>query len=224
MWLIPTRKRPELMRGLIAAMQATGEVPACAVMQDGCEYEIEWPEHWKIHRSYAHLEMAGAINALFRLYPDEPFYGMLDDHTLPLMPMWATNMQAAAGSWKIASGWNQTNRYRDGRMRINNYCLGGNLARALGWVWPDFVIHMYGDDVLEDIGYGLEIIEFVREAEFQPLLLRDGTLERDENSNRVFQGKPYIEHDRLAYTAWKRHDFKPLLEKLQKLTASAKIA
>lgn len=207
------------MLDLIAAMEATGEIPVCAVMQDGCEYEIKWPAHWKIHRSDTHLEMQGAINALFRLYPDEPFYGMLDDHTQPLMPMWATNMAAAAGSRKIASGWNQKNRFRDGKMRVNNYCMGGDLARTLGWVWPSFVVHLYGDDAIEDIGYGLQILEFVKEAEFRPLLLRDGTLERDENSKRQWQGKSYVERDRQAYTAWRRHELPKILSQLRESSA-----
>lgn len=190
------------MVSLIEAMKKTGEVPVCAVMQDECEYDIEWPSHWKIHKSDVQLEMSGAINALFQLYPNESFYGMLDDHTHPLSEGWATHMQQAASNALIASGWNLKNRYKNGRMRINNYCLGGELARELGWVYPDFVIHMYGDDVLEDIGYSQGIIRFVKESVFQTFLLRDGTLKPDENSRRLFRGKPYIGHDRQAYERW----------------------
>jgi hypothetical protein len=190
---------------LIEAMKKTGEVPVCAVMQDQCEYDIEWPSHWKIHKSEEHLEMSGAINALFNLYPNETFYGMLDDHTRPLSELWATKMQSAAGDIRIASGFNLKNRFKpDGRMRINNFCMGGELARKLGWVWPDFVVHMYGDDVLEDIGYRYGILTFVEDAVFQPLLLRDGTLKPDENSKRLFKGKPYIGQDRDNYTQWRK--------------------
>lgn len=208
MWLIATRKRPHLMVELIEAMRKT-EIPVCAVMQDACEYDIDWPDHWKIHKSEEHLEMSGAINALFKLYPNEPFYGMLDDHTRPLSEGWATKMQAVAGTNRIASGWNLKNRFKEGRMRINSYCMGGDLARELGWVWPDFVVHMYGDDVLEDIGYEWGILDFVEDAVFQPLLLRDGTLKPDENSKRMFRGRPYIPSDRAAYLQWKQRFVSP---------------
>jgi hypothetical protein len=201
---------------LIEAMKKTGEVPVCAVMQDQCEYDIAWPKHWKIHGSDEHLEMSGALNALFKLYPDEPFYGMLDDHTRPLTPKWATTLQEMAGTWKIASGWNLTNRFKNNRMRLNCYCMGGELARALGWVWPDFVIHMYGDDVIEDIGYELGLLEFAEDAVFQSLLLRDGTLKPDENSRRLFKGKPYIPHDRDAYLAWRRDRFEETLARISR--------
>lgn len=213
MWLIPTRNRPELIFGLIGAMKTT-EFPVCAVMQDGCKYDLEWPAHWKVHHSEEHLEMAGALNAMFKLYPNEPFYGMLDDHTRPQSQGWATALQKEAGSWGLASGWNLTNRFLNGRMRINCYAMGGDLARALGWVWPDFVTHLYGDDVLEDLGYGLGILQHVRQSVFKPLLLRDGTLKPDGNSKRMFKGEPYGPKDKAAYEAWKAKEFGPLLARL----------
>lgn len=196
------------MVGLIEAMKKTGDIPVCAVMQDACEYTIDWPDHWKVHQSDEHLEMAGSINALFKLYPNETFYGMLDDHTRPISPGWSQEMQKAAGRWNLASGWNLTNRMKNERMRINCYAMGGDLARSLGWVWPDFVTHMYGDDALEDLGYELGVLKFVEDAVFRPLLLRDGTLKPDENSLRRFKGEPYIAKDRDAYLAWRKTKFK----------------
>lgn len=215
MWLIPTRNRPELMRALIVAMEATGEVPVCAVMQDDCEYDITWPSHWKIHKSDRHLEMAKAINGLFKLYPDEPFYGMLDDHTRPVSPGWSTALKAEAGSWGLASGWNLTNRFLGGRMRINCYAMGGDLARSLGWVWPDFVVHLYGDNVLEDLGYELGMLKFVRGAVFKSLLLRDGSLKPDGNSKRMWNGRNYPPDDRRTYEEWKALKFRTEVNRLR---------
>lgn len=219
MWLIPTRKRPHMMAEMITAMKATGEVPACAVMHDGCQvYEVDYPKHWHIHQSDEHLEMAGALNALFKAHPGEPVYGMLDDHTRPLSPLWATKLQDAAGAWRIASAWNEKNRVnpRTGKTRLNCYCIGGELARALGWVWPDFVVHMYGDDVLEDIGYRLGILDHVKDTLFRSYLLRDGTLKPDENSRRIFRGQPYLQHDQTAYAMWRRAEFDKTVSRLRK--------
>jgi len=220
-WLIPTRNRPGLMVEMIAAMRATGDIPICAVMQDACEYAIDWPAHWHIHRSERHLEMSGALNALFKAHPGEPFYGMLDDHTRPLSPGWDAAMREWAGEWQIASFENNKNRVnpRTGKTRINCYALGGKLARALGWVWPNFVIHLWGDDALEDIGYELGILRHVPEARAETLLLRDGTLPADINSRRIWSGMSYPAHDEKAYRRWKNSEFRPLCQKLRWLMA-----
>lgn len=215
LWLLATRNRPQLVQEMIDTMTQTGDVPRCAVMQDACRYDIDWPQHWHVHASAEHLEMAGALQALFRLYPNEPCYGMLDDHTHPVAAGWSSRLAQAAGSWRIASAVNDKNRTKGERRRINNYAIGGELARALGWVWPSFVVHLFGDDVLEDIGYALGILTFVEDAGFRSLLLRDGTLKADANSARRWRGESYTAHDAAAYREWRRHEMPELLEHLR---------
>src|SRR5690606_31390754 len=115
-------------------------------------------------------------------------------------------MKKAAGDWNISSVTTNPNRTnpRTGQKRINCYAIGGELARHLGWVWPDFVVHMYGDDVLEDIGYRYGLLKHVESAVFDNLLVRDGRMPRDGNHNRMFKGLPYIPRDRMAYGLWKQ--------------------
>lgn len=205
------------MQELIAAMQETGCVPECAVMVDGPAYDIEWPSHWHIHQSSEHLEMQLALNSLFALYPDEPSYGVLTDTSRPQSKDWASKLEAAAGSSAISMC--NTTKHRmnpdTGLRRITTYVLGGKLARALGWVWFDKCVHLYGDNAIEDIGYALDIVHYLPEVVILALLRRDGEVQVDENHNRLWQGKPYPERDRQAYVAWKRHKFQPLLQKLR---------
>ena len=224
MWFIPTRNRPEAMEQLIASMEATGCVPACAIMVDGPEYDIAWPKHWKIHHSTEHLEMQLALNNLFALYPDEPCYGVLTDTSRPQTKDWASKLEAAAGTSAISMC--NTTKHRmnpdTGLRRITSYVLGGDLARAVGWVWFDRCVHLYGDNVWEDIGYELDIIKYLPEVVILALLKREGEVKFDDNHKRQWQGKPYPEHDRQAYVAWKRSKFPSLIAKLrQELLCSA---
>ena len=216
MWLIPTRNRPDAMQALIASMEATGCVPECAIMVDGPAYDIDWPAHWHIHQSTEHLEMQLALNQLFALYPDEPCYGVLTDTSRPQTKEWASKLEAAAGTSAISMC--NTTKHRmnpdTGLRRITSYVLGGDLARAVGWVWFDRCVHLYGDNVWEDIGYGLGIMRYLDDVVILALLKREGEVPVDENHKRLFQGKPYIEHDRQAYVAWKRREFPALMERL----------
>ena len=210
------------MQDLIEAMRVTGEIPKCAVMVDGREYDIEWPSHWKIHQSDEHLEMQLAINELFALYPNEPTYGLLTDQARPESKGWSSKMESAAGSGFIAVSNNMKHRInqRHGQLRVTCYCMGGDLARALGWVWPSFCVHLYGDDGLEDIGYGLGIIKHLPDVVIRSLQQRDGEVPFDANHRRRWNGKPYLEHDRIGYEQWRKNEYDMLIDKLEKFRCS----
>ncbi len=217
MWFIPTRNRPEAMREVIAAMEATDCVPKCAIMVDGPHYDIKWPSHWDVHYSNQHLEMQLALNSLFALYPDEPCYGVLTDTSRPKTQDWASKLEAAAGSGAISIANVGRDRFNPdtGKRRLTAYCLGGALARAVGWVWFDKAVHLYGDNVWEDIAYELGIMRYLPDTTILALLKRDGEVPVDENHKRLWNGKPYPEHDRQAYVAWKRNKFPALIESLE---------
>lgn len=218
MWFLPTRNRPAAMEQTIAAMGHAGEVPEVAVMVDGPMYRIEWPKHWHIYESFGHMEMQRALNALYRLHPAEKTYGILTDQSRPVTPGWATKMEAAAGDGLIAMGNTTKNRVnpRTGLRRITTTCIGGELIRAVGWVWLDKVVHLYGDDAWEDIGYALNILRYLPEVVILGLLKRDGEVPIDANHARKWQGKSYMASDAEAFAAWKRDEFPALIESLSR--------
>lgn len=217
MWLLPTRNRPRAMEDVIAAMKMTGEVPEVAVMVDGPIYDIEWPKHWHIHESHGHLEMQRALNALYQLYPNEKTYGLLTDQSRPMTPQWASKLEEAAGDGFIAMCNTTKNRMnpRTGLRRITTTCTGGDLIRAIGWVWLPSVVHLYGDDAWEDIGYALNVIRYLPEVVILALLKRDGEVPIDANHHRKWKGQSYMGTDAAAFEVWKRDEFPALIKRLE---------
>jgi len=217
MWLLCTRNRPRATEELIAAMKATGDVPEVAVMVDGPAYDIDWPAHWHIHNSHGHLEMQRALNALLPLYPDAPFYGLLTDTHRPQTPDWSRKMVEAAGSGSIVICNTTKHRFnpRTGLRRVTTLCFGGDLIRAIGWVWLDRVTHLYGDDAWEDIGYALNIIKYLPEVIILALLKREGEVPIDANHHRKWRGQSYMATDAAAFEAWKRDEFPGLIKRLE---------
>lgn len=217
MWLIPTRNRPKAMEAVIASMEQTGEVPECAVMVDGPMYDIKWPKHWHIHESHGHLEMQRALNALFKLHPNEKHYGLLSDQSRPMTPNWATTLEMASGKTHISFCNTTKNRMnpRTGLRRITTACIPGDLAREIGWVWLDKITHLWGDDAWEEIGYALNILKYVPEVVILALLKRDGEVEIDANHQRKWKGQSYMATDAQAYTEWKRNEFPVLVKRLE---------
>lgn len=217
MWLLPTRNRQESVKELIASMQAVGELPKVAVMIDGPHYDIDWPSHWHIYQSNDHLELQKAINWLFEKHPNEPFYGFLADHARPRTPDWSAKLAKSAGNIHVALPNTGRDAFhpKTGIRRMGYPCFGGDLIRAIGWILLPTTVHLYGDDVLEDICYGLDLVKYEPSILVNHLSLRDGEIKFDDNHKRIWKGQSYVERDRQAYIAWKRNMFPSLMQQLR---------
>lgn len=217
MWLLPTRNRPDSVKGLIASMEATGDVPTVAVMIDGPHYDIDWPSHWHIYQSDEHLELQKAVNWLFERHPNEPFYGALSDHSRAISADWSKQLAKIAGNKYVSlpNAGKDIFHPKTGVRRMSSACFGGDLIRAIGWVLLPTTVHLYGDDVLEDICYGLDLVKYEPNVVVHDLSLRDGEVKFDENHKRMWKGESYVEHDRQAYIAWKRRMFPSLMAQLK---------
>ena len=218
MWFLITRNRPKATLALIESMRASGEVPKVAVMVDGPMYDIHWPTHWSIHNSFGHLEMQRALNALLALYPQEKFYGILTDTHRPQTPGWATKLSEAAGDGHIAICNTTKNRMnpRTGLRRVTTMAIGGDLVRAIGWLWLDKVTHLYGDDAWEDIGYALNVVKYLPDVVILALLKRDGEVPIDANHHRKWRGQSYMATDAAAFEDWRKNEFPALIKRLEK--------
>lgn len=228
MWLIPTRNRPQAMMELIGSMR--GEFPDAAVMIDGdasLYSGVNWPSNWHIHTADEHLEMQRAINALYRLHPNEKTYGFLTDHARPETPGWFRKMEDQAGDWLMvlcADGKDRRHPENGYRRITAASCYGGELVREMGYLWPDFCTHMYGDDALEEIGHELGIVRWMPDVMVRDLHLTDGEVKPDENHKRLYKGVPYIPQDAQAFTDWKANTKPELMARLaSKITTRRKI-
>lgn len=186
-------------------------------MIDGPDYDLIWPGHWKIHQSDTHLEMQRALNALFKLYPNEAWYGLITDHSRPETGDWSKKIVekiTPRGMVLVNDTKNRVNPTTKQRRITSASCYGGDLIRDLGWVWLDCVTHMYGDDALERIGHELNCITYLEDVVVRDLLVREGEIPRDRNHDRLYKGRGYIQSDRTAYTMW-LDDLPTLIEKLR---------
>lgn len=221
MWFVPSRNRPDAMREFVAAVKASGDSPDVAVMLD-CDPEqykgIDWPEHWHIHHSTEHLEFQRAFNELLRLHPGEKTYGLLTDHARPITSGWSQTMEREAGDWNLvlcADGKDRINPRTNYRRLTAAVCFGGDLIREVGCFWPDFCVHLYGDDAWEEIGHELGIVKHLPDVMVQDLHFTHGEIKVDDNHKRMYRGVPYAKADFDAYIQWKAHGKQPLLARLR---------
>ena len=155
MWVLPTHKRPAHCREALQALSAAnigtpGVVVVNAPVYPGEVRVIEevLPSGWTIHVSEANLGAIGALNEVFRLKADEPWYGFLSDDERPLAPEFDRPLIEAAGRWGVAHG-----RYDPDNGRAQaGLVIGGALARAVGFLALPQCWHWYGlDDLWETL-------------------------------------------------------------------------
>ena len=222
MWFLPTRNRPDAMVALIKSMRAVNDVPNVAVLIDGdpsLYRKVSWPAHWSIHIAKEHMELQKAFNYLFSFYPHEKTYGTLVDHCEVVSPGWSKKLEEAAGEWNIAFCDDERRfNQRTGFPRMNAAtCYGAKLAHAMGYVYPDFCVHLAGDDAIEEIGWELGIIKIVPDTFVKALFFVKGEFAQDSNHDRIYQGKPYAQADMEAFAEWRLNDKPKLMAKLDAL-------
>lgn len=109
---------------------------------------LDLPSGWNLILSGANIGCIGALNEVFRLYPDEPWYGFIGDDEFLLpesLPDWSERLIKAAGSWDVSHGWDNWNH---GKRAQGYVCIGGKLARAVGYLGILGCWHHFGFDCM----------------------------------------------------------------------------
>lgn len=134
MWLLPSRGRPSSVLRFFSAWKET-QANSRGVLwlddDDAHNYEgIETPEKWQLVVS-PRIDGTGPIaNAIFKMFPNEPFYGFMGDDVLPRTKYWDRRLIDAAGTDGLSYGDDGVNGIR----HAAHSCMGGDRARELGWL------------------------------------------------------------------------------------------
>ena len=218
MWLMPSYGRPHVLRDLL---EAPGGWPASvtvlvneddpqrqryeealdALLLGGAE-GLASRRHipWHILIVPPGSRFAEAVRAGFEFYPDDPFFGIIDDDYWPVTPGWYERMVDAAGPNGIAIANNKVNFPSPYTCRV----MGGELARAIGTIAPGTMRHNFSDDTWGSFAkdFGLmhpleDVIVEHRHHLFDKEVVKDTTYDR---------GSVDFEEDKRRYTDWRSSD------------------
>lgn len=207
MWILPTRGRPELAKRVFSVAPPTS---SGVMVIDTDEIEkyahVQLPKTWsKLIRPRLHL--SAKVNEAFRAFPTQPWYGLIDDDSLPKTQGWDVEIAKAAGSWKIAWADNEN----DTRMGV--LVIGGELARALDWILLPAVKHFYVDDALELICAEFNIGVPLMDIKVPHLHFSIGKATYDS----TYKERPSNAADKEAFHLWKEAEWPVLKIKLKAL-------
>lgn len=202
MWLVPSRGRPHLAQRLLD----------CGIRQNGVlildeddaeSYKsVRLPFGWR-KLVLPRLWLSPKLNVAFDTFPEEHWYGILNDDHLPITQGWELAM-IEAGSKGIA--WPDDNYGK----RISSHVKSGDLCRLLGWFVCPALKHYYLDDVDE-------LLALAVGGTYLPQVV---VSHEHANAGRAPMDKTYRERpnpllDKQAFLEWKEKTWPSVLEKIQ---------
>lgn len=156
MWLLPSRRRPASLARFFDAYRATsGSTPGIVLVdradyaENQAQYEaIVFPLGWHIVQT-AGERQGDKIAEAWAVVKDCSWLGLIGDDCVPETPAWDRLLvdRLEVGNFVYCDdGWQAPARVG------NCWVIAGELIRAVGYIFPPGLQHLFVDDVWETIG------------------------------------------------------------------------
>jgi hypothetical protein len=209
MWLIPSRKRPNNLARLLKAMDRHGAEARCVVRVDDDDDIASYRDVCGVFDAELivgpRVGCSASYNEIFARYPDEPWYGCIQDDVIP-----ETSGFESALVKHCIGGLSYPDDGLQGRILPTNPVIDGDVARKLGWAALPRCRHYYIDNAWRDIGRSLKHLMFcnVKMTHLHPLA------KKAENDAVYDASKAGALEDRRAYANWLMDEYEDVMKRL----------
>lgn len=209
MWFLVTMDRPERCQAALDSMIACEiETPGYVVVNGPLQVEkyrqLRLPKDWGLIELPENIGICGALNLMFKRFPDEPWYGMPCDDELVFERRFDRWLIREAGAWNISHG---NDGWRS-QYRLWTYAtFGGDLLRACGyWALPG-LWHWYFDDHWELIAKEFGLKRHCEGIRTEHRHTDNGAVDLDATYQA---GRANADSDRRRFEQWKREEWPSL--------------
>jgi hypothetical protein len=170
---------------------------------------LRLPSNWRKHGSRRWGSLRVSMQWCYRTYPDAAQYGWLADDTIPRTPGWDTELEQAAGDWRLAYAHDLYLSARDpqevkaGRDLTTGLCWGGELVRAVGWWAPPWLRQAAIDLTWLDLIQPLGLFSYREDVVVEHKSWRNGKRPRDDGDEWVRGGDNYVQRDVDRWQHWR---------------------
>lgn len=207
MLILPTIYRPDSLRRFVTAYEATGgTIPVWVVFNEDNAFQyadVKTPAHWKRCKVSRVSQLGDIFTAMFRSFPDEPYYGMVADDVVPETQGWDVILRDSCQHDKIAWGWDGI---QNEKLPVHPF-IGGDLVRRLGYWSAPGIKHWYVDNAWKDIADKLNCGVYLPEVRMKHVHYANGLAQVD----RAYNNQPSQSVDEGAYNLWRERDL-PLVK------------
>lgn len=207
---MPSRGRPQNIERFISAWHETKATEPVIVRVDEDDAELQkyqgiaYPKGWELSVG-PRISCSPSFNEVFESHPEAGGYGIFGDDAMPITPYWDRILSETAGSDGIA----YANDGITAGTLIGHGVIGGDLARAIGWLMLPSTKRLYGDKVLHDIGAACGLLRYRSDVLIEHWHFSNGKAPMDAT-----YAKPEALRDRVAYYEWRNgHGFADTVQK-----------
>lgn len=219
MWILPSRNRQTMCQTTLDVAESTGFTGPGIVSLDGCRYdELKLPPGWKIKNWGGHVGLAYQLNWLLKAHPEELCYGRIDDDMVPVTEGWQQRLEEAAGDWNIAytrDGFVNGIKAKTGQPWMSGaMCIGGKLARKVGYLSIPGTWHHSMDRIYSMIGERLGLMRYLDDVMVEHRHPKIKARERDDTD---LDRQPARDWGKIE--AWQGRDFAAVCERVEQVAA-----
>jgi hypothetical protein len=221
MWVFATRNRVENCKRFIEAWHRTRASSKVYVRLDEDDpalesmIELSWPATFEINIG-PRVRIAGAMQEMFKKYPNESWYGIMADDVIPGTEFWDQRLIQAAGSHNISCA----NEVHEKSIRICLPCVGGDLVRLLGFFAIPTVEHFGTDTFWESIHHCCDLNNRQTDVILEHAHFSFGQSQLDQ----TYQDSQSVrQQDKRAYKLWMNEHFDEVLSKLNQAYGWSKV-
>lgn len=210
--ILPSRGRPESVERGVKALKEHSRISDICVAIDDDQSELYPRLEGVIYEVNPRLRMNGTLNLVANKYADkyETIYFLGDDH-LVKTPGWDEILYESiqARGYGLSYG----NDLLQGQKLATAVMMSTNIIRAIGYMSPPKLIHLYMDNFWMSLGQALNCIKYEQRAIIEHLHYVAGKAVNDLQYQEVNSPEMY-KKDQETFIEYVKTDLKTDLEKI----------
>lgn len=215
-WILPTKRPKNLKRFLNSAREMGTEGPGLIVINRSDWQKNEWayqeikalaPNGWQYEIVDADC-YGEAIRQVWPKVRNDFWIGLVSDDLLCCTSNWDKRLIAKLTGWNVVysnDGWQAPARMHGAIV------WSGDLARAVGWIFPEGFRHIFHDDVWETLARESGCATY----EGDVLLKHDHESRHGIKGPTMDPSSDLWKHDQAAFNDWLRSDKEAVVERIR---------
>lgn len=213
MIFVASRGRPMQLERFMKACQAMHTVNKIVIRLDiddpcGMDYIDALKDFECVVITNKRIGFAASMNELFGIYHDAHVYFMMADDVVPETDEWDTKMARVAMARDVVFSNDQFHKAR----QPTHMAIGGDLARACGWLVPNGFVHLYNDQIWEYIGRALDRYHYLEDVSVPHMHFSNLKAPMDRTYEDHFE---HSKNDKVAWDLWREKLAPRLIERLK---------
>lgn len=230
LWLLPSRRRPANLRRFFAALAREGTASGGIVMVKREEFyelasdydALELPRGW----SYVPTDgdsKGDKLRECEAFYRDADWVGLIGDDQEPVTGAWDAKLVASLDGSNLVTcldDWvvNTPTKFGQSNRMAGVLLFSGALFRAVGYIFPPPLHHVYLDDAWEQLATKVEFWTINREVTILHHHARRDPSRADETDRLAYSGEgSYAQVDFYPWIRWQRDEMPHAAERIAAL-------